>query len=304
MTNPWEAEIEFSMELAEELVGRQFPELLPVELEFYGQGWDNVAVLVNGEWVFRFPQRELARLTMEGELACLTALSDHLPLAIPHPQFVGWPTTAYPFVFSGYRKLPGTTGCSASLSADQRRACAPLLASFLRSLHNPALAVACQDRVHSDRIDRANMQRFLVPMEKRLHEIRCLPECVERAGLVSLARDLAQTPAWEGTRRVVHGDLYARHLLVNEAGQLCGVIDWGDGHLGDPALDLSVLYSFLAKEARPLFEAVYGGIDERTRGRAKFRALHYGVTLTHYGEQAADEAIAQAGRDALTFLLE
>ena len=36
----------------------------------------------------------------------------------------------------------------------------------------------------------------------------------------------------------VHGDLYSRHLLVDDAGRPCGVIDWGDCHVGDPAVDL------------------------------------------------------------------
>lgn len=304
MANPWEAEIEFSMDLAEQLIGGQFPELLPLKVEFYGQGWDNVAVLVNEEWVFRFPQRELARLTMEGELACLSELPESLPLAVPRPLFVGWATSTYPYVFSGYRMLLGQTSCLAGMTLQQRKSCAPVLATFLRALHDPAIAEAGRGRVHDDRINRANMERHLAPMEKRLSEIRDLPADVDRKALMELAHDLSKTSPWTGEKRIVHGDLYARHLLVNGANQLCGVIDWGDAHLGDPALDLSVLFSFLPKFARPLFEAVYGGIDLPTRKRAQFRAVNYGVTLTHYGESSDDEAIAQVGRDALTFLLE
>ena len=37
---------------------------------------------------------------------------------------------------------------------------------------------------------------------------------------------------------IVHGDLYFSHILVNEKGKLAGVIDWGDIHIGDVAIDL------------------------------------------------------------------
>ncbi|MCH7839494.1 MAG: phosphotransferase [Planctomycetes bacterium] len=48
--------------------------------------------------------------------------------------------------------------------------------------------------------------------------------------------DLAR-PAKSTT--LVHRDLYARHMLVDDDGRPCGVIDWGDVHVGDPAIDLS-----------------------------------------------------------------
>src|SRR6185503_15119791 len=40
----------------------------------------------------------------------------------------------------------------------------------------------------------------------------------------------------------VHGDLYERHVLVGDENRVSGVIDWGDVHAGDPAVDLNLLY--------------------------------------------------------------
>ena len=37
---------------------------------------------------------------------------------------------------------------------------------------------------------------------------------------------------------VCHGDLKAAHILV-DAGQLCGVIDWGDAVVADPLWDIA-----------------------------------------------------------------
>jgi aminoglycoside phosphotransferase (APT) family kinase protein len=77
------------------------------------------------------------------------------------------------------------------------------------------------------------------------------------------------------------------------------VIDWGDVHLGDPALDLSLAFSFLPPAARGAFREAYGAIDDATWDRARFRALHYGVLLTHYGTEIGDDAIRAAGEYAL-----
>jgi aminoglycoside phosphotransferase (APT) family kinase protein len=102
----------------------------------------------------------------------------------------------------------------------------------------------------------------------------------------------------------VHGDLYARHFLVDGSNTPCGVIDWGDVHLGDPALDLSIAYSFLLPGARSAFQEAYGHTDDTALWeRARFRALAYGILLTHYGSEVGDEAIQAAGEYALNAVL-
>src|SRR5690606_21678230 len=97
----------------------------------------------------------------------------------------------------------------------------------------------------------------------------------------------------------VHGDLYARHVMVDGHGALAGIIDWGDVHQGDPALDLSIAASFLPPAARPRFAAAYGAIDDATWARARFRALHSGVALLWYGAGVGGGGMGAEGRTAL-----
>ena len=97
---------------------------------------------------------------------------------------------------------------------------------------------------------------------------------------------------------LVHGDLYARHLLVDDDQSLCGVIDWGDVHLGHPGIDLSLAFAFLPARARaPFFEA-YGGVPEGAVLRlARLRALFSLATLLIYGTETGDaDVVAEAGR--------
>jgi aminoglycoside phosphotransferase (APT) family kinase protein len=97
----------------------------------------------------------------------------------------------------------------------------------------------------------------------------------------------------------VHGDLYGRHLLVAD-GALVGVIDWGDVHVGDPAIDLSIGWTFLPRAARPAFLAAYGPVDGDGLARARTVALHYATALLAYGRAKGDAAAEELGRLALT----
>jgi aminoglycoside phosphotransferase (APT) family kinase protein len=97
----------------------------------------------------------------------------------------------------------------------------------------------------------------------------------------------------------VHGDLHPRHVIVGPRGELAGVIDWGDSHAGDPALDLAIAFTFLPRDARETFRVAYGAVDDASWDRARFRALHYGAHLTRYGKTVGDLAMLLVGERAL-----
>lgn len=97
----------------------------------------------------------------------------------------------------------------------------------------------------------------------------------------------------------MHSDLYPRHLLVNAERKLCGVIDWGDVHTGDPAMDFSAAFTFLCPVGRAVFRDAYGSIDDAAWRRARYRALHYGGLLTEYGLSIGDAAMVTMGKYAL-----
>lgn len=106
------------------------------------------------------------------------------------------------------------------------------------------------------------------------------------------------------TSTLVHGDLYARHLLVDEARRVCGVIDWGDVHLGDPAIDLGIVHGFLPPETHATFRHAYGPVDDDTWRIARFKALHSAVMVLVYGHDTGDDDLLDEGRTALRHLAE
>ncbi len=299
MGNVWDADIEIAPEQAARLIARQFPGLAPARLEPFGVGWDNVAYLVNARYIFRFPRRKIAAGLIAREVRVLPSLAPHLPLPIPVPTFVGEPEADYPYPFAGYTLLPGVTACRAGLSEEERGRCAVTLARFLAALHRIPVDADTLAWAPGDEIERANHRKRAPRMKARLPLPALQANGIEPDRLCELLDRLAAAAPQAGPLCWVQGDFYARHLLIDDARNVCGVIDWGDVHLGDPAIDLSIAFSFLPAEARNAFRQAYGSIDSATWDRARFRAIHYAIELIPYGLQVGDEAIRAAGEYAL-----
>lgn len=101
---------------------------------------------------------------------------------------------------------------------------------------------------------------------------------------------------------LVHGDFYVRHLLIGEERQLAGVIDWGDLHVGDPAIDLAIAHSFLPTNAHSSFKQAYGEISNETWGLAKLRAIHSSSVILLFGHYLSDRALADEGSRSLRLI--
>jgi aminoglycoside phosphotransferase (APT) family kinase protein len=82
------------------------------------------------------------------------------------------------------------------------------------------------------------------------------------------------------------------------------VIDWGDVHAGDPALDLSILYRFFPASARGDFLRVYGDIDARTARAARLRGAFVAISSTIYAHSIGDAAFVPMGLTAMEHVLE
>jgi aminoglycoside phosphotransferase (APT) family kinase protein len=290
MNPPWTAECVVSADRARTLIEAQFPQLEPARVEPFGAGWDNTAFLVNGGLVFRFPRRQFAVPFLASETRLLPVLAPLLPLPVPSPAFVGRPAADYPWPFAGYALLPGRTACAADLNDEQRTHAADVLGRFLAVLHSPAVAeVARRHGAGPDPIDRLNMSRA-IPTARRLLDQLAARGLVEDARPFAVIIDAAPTSYTPRTDALVHGDLYVRHLLVNDANELAGVIDWGDVHLGDPALDCLIALTYLPPSARPTFARAYGRFNDIAWEVARFRGLRHTLHVLDYahGIGAAD----------------
>jgi aminoglycoside phosphotransferase (APT) family kinase protein len=247
-----------------------------------GEGWDNSVWVLEEQWAFRFPRREIAIPGVERELDVLPRLAPLLPVPIPLPRFVGKPSERFPWPFFGARLLPGREPADADLDDEMRADLGAELGRFLRVLHDAELAVV----LPVDPLGRADMA-IRVPRARQ-----CLTE-VEVAGIwhvparvAEVLDDALQLPSPESAV-VVHGDLHVRHVLVEDQ-RLSAVIDWGDACRGDPSIDLQLVWSWLPPAGRARFVEAYGSIDHARLLRARTAALYFSAMLASYAHSVGN----------------
>ena len=291
----WRAEVRVNESLARQLVAEQFAPLPERSLVFLGEGWDYVAFLVDEAMVFRFPRREVGISGTEREIAKLPVLAPLLPVAVTDPVHVGARSVKFPWPFYGAPYIAGAEP-DGSLADDVRGELARPLARLLRALHADATLAAVGDGLPVDPMGRADMTVRVPRARETIAAIADLwgpPEETE-----ALLEEALALPTPEPTA-VCHGDLHFRQLLV-EGSVLTGVVDWVDICLGDPAMDLSLVYGFLPRAARDAFFAEYGEVDSASGLRGRVLALNLMAVLARYGHDEGKpgvEAEALAGLD-------
>ncbi|RFU39497.1 aminoglycoside phosphotransferase [Actinomadura logoneensis] len=238
-------------------------------------GWDSRATLKDG-WIERTPRRPDVDPRLLAEVRLMPWLAPRLPLAVPVPELV----SSDPLVVR-HRLVPGIP--LTSPTAEHGRA----LGLFLRALHDTDVHEAT---AHGLRDIRDEFAEDLALFRGRVLPLLSGPERAAGAALLD-ALDTGVTDT------VVHGDLGPEHVLV-EDGRLSGVIDFGDAHAGDPAIDLSwTLYGTPPAFAEALATA-YGVTPElRARGLL-WHSLGPWYEVTR-GQTTDDPAMQATGLEAV-----
>lgn len=300
-SRPWEAECPVEPELARALVAAAAPELAQASIEAFGSGWDNTAYLVDGRWVFRFPRREMAVAAMQTEIRALPVLSRRLPLRIPEPVHVGSPSGDYPRPHAGYACLPGELVALRPMPVDE--ACAEQLGGFLARLHGQRSDELTELGIPGDLLRRLDPEHRIPLAHRVLDALEAADAVTDARPLRELIDDTLPEPGSQRPRVLVHGDFDARHLLADSSGVLLGVIDWGDLHFGDPALDLAIAHTLVPPQLRSAFRAAYGPISEQTWSAARFRALHNTLHVLDWAVDTRAAALEASARGWLENLL-
>lgn len=225
--------------------------------------------------VVRLPSAKAYATQVEREQRWLPLLAPGLSQPIPAPLAVGEPGFGYPWKWSVYRWLDGDTALPERIG--NFRVFARDLATFLCSLHavspegGPAPGPDNFFRGGSLAVYDSEVRRAIDVLGSRFNA-----EPVITVWETALASRRTQEPVW------VHGDMSAGNLLVRD-GRLCGVIDFGQFCVGDPACDLAPAWTLFDAESREVLRTVVS-LDEATwargRGWALWKALIVAAQLT------------------------
>jgi len=214
-------------------------------------GWTSdsyVAQGHDGTWIVqigRAPNQE----DLRRQIAILPELSSEVSAPIPEPEHADASVPAM-----AYRRIPGVA-CPerADLGLWPER-----MGRFLYDLHAvPPEFVGLRARPGAD--VRAQVRDEL---DRFAQETLPLLSASERA---RIERDWAAVvddeQAWRLAPCLVHADLGLEHILVDERGDLAGVIDWSDVEVGDPAVDFAMLLHDLPAQGERAL-AAYGGAPD------------------------------------------
>jgi len=296
-------EFDVTGDVARELIATQFAELQHERIVFLDRGMDN-AVFRAGDVVFRFPVRRVADEILRTEMAVMPRVAEQLATAVSAPRYFGKPAAGYPFAFAGFPYVEGDAASDVTIDNERRAALAAPLAAFLRALHGlDARALGVIDALPPDTIGRLDHLRRYPLVADRLQRLDRYISAEQATALMEFLQSVAPVDR-EGARCIVHGDLYSRHVLLDAEKRLCGIIDWGDLHFGNPAVDLAVAFYLLPSSSIDAFLEHYESIDSRTRELMIYRALYHGVLVADLGLQWDRTLVRDCGLRAVSTALE
>jgi aminoglycoside phosphotransferase (APT) family kinase protein len=236
-----------------------------------GQGWGAAAFRVpsdDGDWVLRLPRPRSywAMPDLEREVRLLPLIEARpLAIAVPHDArlVVDEHSTS---IGALHRLVEGTP--LAETRAPQGAARAALceaIGQFLSVLHATPIRDAKQHGARSVDLWAHNY----LPMIARALEV--LPSASRSWLEQQVAYFEARGASSAAPRVLIHADISGDHLLVDDTGRLCGVIDFADALIADPALDFAGVLNHLGwRDLERVLAHYTGVVDDGAMERTRF----------------------------------
>jgi aminoglycoside 2''-phosphotransferase len=293
------------------LISEHLPKLFFHQVEQTGGQFNDILV-VNREWIFRFPRYRDGVNQLIAEAQLLDALQGKLPLAVPRMIIRNFEPPVPGLAFSGYRRILGEAIKSENiqmLTNAGRDSLARQLAGFLLALHRIPVTDLPQYLPGAQRGEgemnslvcdlRQQWEAFYTDVRQKL-----FPAIREdaRKSVTQHFEAYLDDPALQAFIPCLrHGDFGGDNLLWDPAwGQACGVIDFSFCAIGDPAIDLASVstlgedfFNRLAARYEPDVQKL-----EPMLARAQFYRGTFALMEALDGLRDGDEAAYQRGMES------
>ena len=266
-----EHEAEIDEALVRRLLAAQMPGLAALPLVIVEPwGTDNAIWRLGDDLVVRLPRIDGARGQVDKEAQWLPLIAPHLSVEVPQPVAVGEPAIGYPYRWGVHRWIDGESARSERMHDPVEFASD--LARAVRQLQAMPIDGAPPPR-HRAR----PLADYDTPTRRAIEGAAHL---IDAAAALAVWEDALDAPAFDGPAVWVHADLEGNCLLSD--GRLCGIVDWNSACLGDPAVDVQVVWSPLfTDESRSVFLDELG-VDDATVRRSKGAAVNQACAALPY----------------------
>ena len=239
---------EVSIDSAQSDIAATFPNFKIDSIEPAGQGFTNIAFLVNGDYIFRFAKRSHASEQINREVKLLPALEPYVKLPIPHIEYAG-KRKENSFSFMGYKKIRGETpekDVFDGLHEETKDKFTKEIAGFISDVHTFPVEKAFSVGVELIEYKRKYQKEY----EATQRLIYPLVDVTTRDYLKNLFEAyLHDEHNFTYTATFNHAEVSPYHVIVDRsAKKITGVIDFGDMHVGDPDWDFNYFYNRYGKE--------------------------------------------------------
>jgi aminoglycoside 2''-phosphotransferase len=278
-----------------------FPSLSVITARLNDQGQSNDGLIVNEEFIFRFPKHASALRRMRDEFGILRSLQGRTTLRVPDPICFRLDTDVVGEAFFGYRLIPGEPFLQETFRSIRDEAVldrvAEQVANFLGELHSlqPGNGFSLD-------LPRRDTREEWVGLLTKIRE-QLLPALSREESLQIIdyvESFMVEEDNFNYPPVLRHGDFGTVNVLFDPSGKrLSGVIDFGNAGLGDPALDLAAVLApsfgygegFFARLAR-----VYA-VEEPLLRRARFYVGTFSLQEALYGVEHGSERIFRDGME-------
>ncbi len=271
-----------------------YPDLAVAAIRRVEHGQNNDVVIVNDEFIFRFPRYHAGIDRLEAETRLLRRIGRYVTLAVPNPSYASFSPREVGRAFMGYRLLPGRplrSEDAAGLREDALRALAAQLAGFLEGLHGvPPDEVLPGDRAAPHVL--AKWEDLYGRIRRRLFPfMRAAARARTAAHFEPFLRDPANRAI---TPVLTHGDFGGGNILHDATTRAAtGVIDFGSAGLDDPAVDFAALSTIAPRfleYGAPAYPGIRGAL-----GRVAFYRGTFALQEALFGVENGDEGAFRAG---------
>jgi aminoglycoside 2''-phosphotransferase len=221
-------------------IKNNFPDLKFKKFEILDHGWNKTVIILDQRLIFTFPKNDEAKKKFVSEIKILPKLSKKLSLPIPNFEFI--PANKSFAGYSFVQGMPLTLNKFKMLSTIQQNLIAKDLSDFLNELHSFSVATAKKNGVTlawSEKDARTYYSNQAETVYKKLSkkDRDLLKHIFETHCVIVTKNNFKKT--------VVHQDLTSDHILFDKkTKQVCGIIDFGDIQISDPAVDFSKLWEY------------------------------------------------------------